>query len=49
MAKMLGGTRDSGCTYGKHCTCNGYYRTKRFTRITKRRERAEWKKEVVAL
>jgi hypothetical protein len=47
MAKMLGHLRDSGCNYGKHCTCNGWYRQKSFTRLTKRRERQQWKKEAV--
>lgn len=48
MARMLGDTRDVACLGGKKCTCNGYYRTKTFTRITKRRERAAWKKEATA-
>lgn len=48
MAKMLGDVRDSGCGFGKKCTCNGYYRTKKFTRIAKRRERQEWKRGVFA-
>lgn len=46
MDKMIGNKRDSGCNGGKHCTCNSYYRTKKFTRIAKRRERASWKAEV---
>lgn len=49
MAKMLGSLRDSACMGGKDCSCNGYYRTKKFTRITKRRERMEWKREVATV
>jgi hypothetical protein len=48
MAKMIGDSRDTGCTYGKKCTCNGYYRSKRITRLTKRRERQTWKREVAS-
>lgn len=47
MARMIGDLRDSGCNGGKHCTCNGYYRTKRMTRLTKRQERQNWKKETM--
>ena len=49
MAKMLGDVRDSGCGFGKKCSCNGYYRTKKFTRIAKRRERQERKRGVLPI
>ena len=45
MARMIGSLRDSACNYGKHCSCNSYYRDKKFTRATKRRERQAWKKD----
>lgn len=45
MARMLGDLRQSACNGGKKCTCNGYYRTKAFTRIAKRKERQDWKKD----
>ena len=48
MARMLGDVRDGNCGFGKKCTCNEYYRTKKFTRIAKRRERQEWKRGVFA-
>lgn len=47
MAKMIGTkTIQQGCTYGKNCTCNGYYRDAKMVRVMKRRERQEWKREV---
>lgn len=44
MAKMLGDLRDQGCAHGKRCTCNARYRSKVYTRVTKRRERQAWKR-----
>lgn len=46
MARMIGNLRATGCTYGKHCSCNGMYRDAATTRTTKRRERNAWKREV---
>lgn len=49
MARMIGNLRQTGCTYGKHCTCSGMYRDAKTTRTTKRRERQQWKREVATL
>lgn len=47
MDKMIGTKCSSrGCSFGKSCTCNGYYRDKRMKRQMKRSERQAWKKEV---
>lgn len=47
MARMIGNiTSSQGCTFGKKCTCNGYYRCDKMKRTAKRRERQAWKKEV---
>lgn len=47
MAKMIGTvTVSQGCTFGKTCTCNGYYRDTKMVRVSKRRERQAWKRQI---